>query len=215
MGSREGLRRKSGRQDKEQEASPLWGFFTAIQSGAQDGPCLLSSSREVITERGCQELLQQTGREGLTGLRAQESRGGSSRPGLDERERGLGWRAAFVIPGHRALLPSFCSLHQPPPDLRVGSRMRTRPPRASVSPSIPRGLVTPQWLCCEKPRPNAWEAVRNSHGLTPLCGRPGRPPPSRLPPSSLVRMKRGWDEAYQSLALTLSILLFAWRNLLD
>ena len=75
-------------------------------------------------------------------------------PGLEGEGPGLesadGFEA-FVVSGHRALLPSFCSLHQPPPYLRVGSRIRTRPPRASVSPSIQCGLVTSHWVVVRTP----------------------------------------------------------------
>ena len=70
------------------------GLFHCHTEWGPPWSCLLSSSREIITERGRQELLQQTGRKSLTGLRAQESRGGRAHPGLDERKRGLGWRAA-------------------------------------------------------------------------------------------------------------------------
>lgn len=55
-------------------------------------------------ERGCQELLQQTGRESLTGFRAQESRGGGSHPG------GLGWRAQTVLRRLWFLGTGLCSL---------------------------------------------------------------------------------------------------------
>ena len=70
-------------------------------------------------------------------------------PGLEGEGPGLEGVDSFealVVSGHRALLPSFCCLHQPPPYLRVGSRIRRRPPRASVSPSIQCGLVTPHWV---------------------------------------------------------------------
>ena len=114
---------------------------------------------------------------------------------------------------HRALLPSFCCLHQPPPSgLGVDENEASQGLSFSFHPAW---FSHTSLACCENPRPNTREAVRNSRGLTPVCGSPGRPPPSRLPPSSLVRMKRGWDEAYQSLALTLSVLLVAWGNLLD
>lgn len=154
MESREGLWRKSGRQDKEQESSPLWGFHCHTEQGP-GWSCLLSSSREVIMER--ESRAASADREGeLNWLPCPGEQGRQlpSWPGLEGEGPGLESVDSFealVVSGHRALLPSFCCLHQPPPYLRVGSRIRRRPPRASVSPSIQCGLVTPHWVVVRTP----------------------------------------------------------------